>query len=219
MMKEILEEPQAIRQAMMQDRKLLLEMGIGILRSRQVVITACGTSRYAALVGRYLFSRLAGKFCDVIMGSEFQYFSDSIDRNTLVIAVSQSGETADVIQGVKRAKENGALVYSLVNTVGSTLARMADSVLYLNCGPEIGVAATKTFVSQLTLFYLLAFTMENKLDDGIQQLLDICPLIERTSSRTPRACRCWRRRPGTGTTSTTSPGASTSPSPPRGPSR
>lgn len=178
MMKEILEEPQAIRQAMMQDRKLLLEMGIGILRYRQVVITACGTSRFAALIGRYLFSRLAGKFCDVIMGSEFQYFSDSIDRNTLVIAVSQSGETADVIQGVKRAKENGAQVYSIVNTVGSTLARMADRVLYLNCGPEIGVAATKTFVSQLTLFYLLAFTMENRLDDGIQQLLDICPLIE-----------------------------------------
>jgi glucosamine--fructose-6-phosphate aminotransferase (isomerizing) len=178
MMKEILEEPQAIRRATMQDRKLLLEMAIGILRSKQVVITACGTSRFAALVGRYLFSRLAGKFCDVIMASEFQYFSDSVDRNTLVIAVSQSGETADVIQGVKRAKENGATVYSLVNTVGSSLARMSDSVLYLNCGPEIGVAATKTFVSQLALFYLLSFTMANRLDDGIQDLLAICPKIE-----------------------------------------
>ncbi len=178
MMKEILEEPQAIRRATMQDRKLLLEMAIGILRSKQVVITACGTSRFAALVGRYLFSRLAGKFCDVIMASEFQYFSDSVDRNTLVIAVSQSGETADVIQGVKRAKENGATVYSLVNTVGSSLARMSDSVLYLNCGPEIGVAATKTFVSQLALFYLLSFTMANRLDDGLQDLLAICPKIE-----------------------------------------
>ena len=178
MMKEILEEPQAIRRATMQDRKLLLEMAIGILRSKQVVITACGTSRFAALVGRYLFSRLAGKFCDVIMASEFQYFSDSVDRNTLVIAVSQSGETADVIQGVKRAKENGATVYSLVNTVGSSLARMSDSVLYLNCGPEIGVAATKTFVSQLALFYLLSFTMANRLDDGLQDLLAICPMIE-----------------------------------------
>jgi glucosamine--fructose-6-phosphate aminotransferase (isomerizing) len=178
MLKEILEEPQAIRRATMQDRKLLLEMAIGILRSKQVVITACGTSRFAALVGRYLFSRLAGKFCDVIMASEFQYFSDSVDRNTLVIAVSQSGETADVIQGVKRAKENGATVYSLVNTVGSSLARMSDSVLYLNCGPEIGVAATKTFVSQLALFYLLAFTMANRLDDGLQELLAVCPKIE-----------------------------------------
>ncbi len=179
MLKEIMEEPQAIKQATMQDKRLLLEMAIGILRSKQVVITACGTSRYAALVGRYLFSRLAGQFCDVIMGSEFQYFSDSIDKNTLVIAVSQSGETADVIQGVKRAKENGATIYSLVNTVGSSLARMSDRVLYLNCGPEIGVAATKTFVSQLALFYLLSFTMANKLDDGLQQLLDVCPKIER----------------------------------------
>ena len=178
MLKEILEEPQSIRQAMMQDQQLLLEMGIGILRHRQVVITACGTSRYAALVGRYLFSRLAGKFCDVIMGSEFQYFSDSVDRNTLVIAVSQSGETADVIKGVKLAKGNGATVYSLVNAVGSSLARMADRVLYLNCGPEIGVAATKTFVSQLTLFYLLAFTMGHRLDDGIRDLHGVCPLIE-----------------------------------------
>jgi glucosamine--fructose-6-phosphate aminotransferase (isomerizing) len=183
MMKEIMEEPQAIRCATMQDKWLLLEMAIGILRSRQVVITACGTSRYAALVGRYLFSRLAGRFCDVIMASEFQYFSDSIDKNTLVIAVSQSGETADVIQGVKRAKENGATIYSMVNTVGSSLARMSDRVLYLNCGPEIGVAATKTFVSQLALFYLLAFTMANKLDDGLQQLLDICPKIERCFSK------------------------------------
>ena len=183
MMKEIMEEPQSIRCATMQDKRLLLEMAIGILRSRQVVITACGTSRYAALVGRYLFSRLAGKFCDVIMASEFQYFSDSIDKNTLVIAVSQSGETADVIQGVKRAKENGATIYSMVNTVGSSLARMSDRVLYLNCGPEIGVAATKTFVSQLALFYLLSFTMANKLDDGLQQLLDICPKIDKSFSK------------------------------------
>ncbi len=183
MMKEIMEQPQAIRCATMQDKKLLLEMAIGILRSKQVVITACGTSRYAALVGRYLFSKVAGEFCDVIMASEFQYFSDSIDKNTLVIAVSQSGETADVLQGVKKAKENGATIYSLVNTVGSSLDRMSDRVLYLNCGPEIGVAATKTFLSQLVLFYLLSFTMANKLDDGLQQLMDICPKIEKSFSK------------------------------------
>jgi glucosamine--fructose-6-phosphate aminotransferase (isomerizing) len=183
MMKEIMEEPHAIRCAAMQDKRLLLEMAIGILRSRQVVLTACGTSRYAALVGRYLFSRLGGKFCDVIMASEFQYFSDSIDRNTLVIAISQSGETADVIEGVKRARANGATIYSLVNTVGSTLARMSERVLYLNCGPEIGVAATKTFMSQLTLLYMLAFTMANQMDEGLAKILDICPKIERCFSK------------------------------------
>jgi glutamine---fructose-6-phosphate transaminase (isomerizing) len=183
MMKEIMEEPHAIRCAAMQDKKLLLEMAIGILRSKQVVLTACGTSRYAALVGRYLFSKLGGKFCDVIMASEFQYFSDSIDKNTLVIAISQSGETADVIEGVKRARENGAAIYSLVNTVGSTLARMSERVLYLNCGPEIGVAATKTFMSQLTLLYLLAFTMANQMDEGLEKILEICPKIEKCFSK------------------------------------
>ena len=183
MMKEIMEEPHAIRCSTMQDKKLLLEMAIGILRSKQVVLTACGTSRYAALVGRYLFSKLGGKFCDVIMASEFQYFSDSIDKNTLVIAISQSGETADVIEGVKRARENGATIYSLVNTVGSTLARMSERVLYLNCGPEIGVAATKTFMSQLTLLYLLAFTMANKMDEGLEKILEICPKIEKCFSK------------------------------------
>lgn len=183
MMKEIMEEPRAIRCAAIQDKRLLLEMAIGILRAKQVVLTACGTSRYAALVGRYLFSRLGGKFCDVIMASEFQYFSDSIDRNTLVIAISQSGETADVIEGVKRARANGATIYSLVNTVGSTLARMSERVLYLNCGPEIGVAATKTFMSQLTILYLLAFTMANQMDEGLAKILDICPKIERCFSK------------------------------------
>ena len=178
MLKEIMEQPQAIRCALMQDKNLIIEMAMDILRARQVVLTACGTSRYAALIGRYVFSRLAGKFGDVVMASEFQYFSDSVDKNTLVIAVSQSGETADVIQGVKKAKENGATVFSLVNVAGSTLARMSDKVVYLNCGPEIGVAATKSFTSQLAVFYLLGFAMVNKFDEGAQKITAIAHLIE-----------------------------------------
>ncbi len=178
MLKEILEQPQAIRCALMQDRSLIMETAMDILRARQIVFTACGTSRYAALIGRYVFSKLAGKFSDVIMASEFGYFSDSIDKNTVVIAVSQSGETADVMEGVKRAKENGATIFSLVNVVGSSLARMSDRALYLNCGPEIGVAATKSFLSQLAILYLLAFAMVNRLDEGIEKIQAICPLIE-----------------------------------------
>jgi len=183
MMKEIMEQPQAIRCALMQDKGLIMEMAMDILRARQVVITACGTSRYAALVGRYLFSKLAGKFCDVIMASEFHYFADSIDKNTLVIAVSQSGETADVIEGVKRAKENGATIFSLVNMVGSSLARMSHRVIYLNCGPEICVAATKSFISQLAIFYLLAFTMSNRLEEGVEKVRAICTEIEECFSK------------------------------------
>jgi len=178
MMKEIMEQPQAIRCALMQDKDLIMEMAMDILRARQVVLTACGTSRYAALIGRYAFSKLAGKFSDVIMASEFHYFSDSVDKNTLVIAVSQSGETADVIQGVRKARENGATIFSLVNVVGSSLARMSDKVVYLNCGPEIGVAATKSFISQLVIFYLLAFAMANKLDEGTDKIREVSHLVE-----------------------------------------
>ncbi len=182
MLKEILEQPQVIRQSVMQDKKLIMDMAMDILRAKQIVFTACGTSRYAALIGRYAFSKLAGKFSDVVMASEFQYFSDSVDKNTLVIAVSQSGETADVIQGVKKAKESGAKVFSLVNVQGSTLTRMSDRVVYLHCGPEIGVAATKSFVSQLAIFYLLAFAMVNRLDEGIGELMPLSYLVEENLS-------------------------------------
>lgn len=178
MLKEIMEEARSLEMALHQDRQQLLEIAIDILRAKQVVIAACGTSRYAALIGRYLFSKLAGKFCDVVTASEFQYFSDSIDRNSLVIAVSQSGETADVMQGVKQARANGARVFSIVNVLGSSLARMSDRVLYLNCGPEICVAATKSFVGQLAIFYLLAFAMSNQLDEGMSKIKAIAGLID-----------------------------------------
>ncbi|MFC2013596.1 glutamine--fructose-6-phosphate transaminase (isomerizing) [Chloroflexota bacterium] len=178
MMKEILEQPQAIRRALMQDKYLIMEMALDILRARQVVLTGCGTSRYAALIGRYVFSKLGGKFSDVVMASEFHYFSDSVDKDTTVITISQSGETADVIHGVKKARENGATIFSLVNVLGSSLARMSDKVLYLNCGPEIGVPATKSFISQLVIFYLLAFAMANKLDEGIEKIRAVSSAVE-----------------------------------------
>lgn len=183
MVKEIGEEPQAIRRALVQDKDLIRTMAMDILRAKQVVITGSGTSRYAAIIGRYLFSKLAGKFCEAVMASEFEYFSDSIDKNTLVIAVSQSGETADVTQGVKIARENGATIFSLANMRGSSLARMSDEVLYLNCGPEICVAATKTFISQLTIFYMLSFAMINKLEESMEILKALSNSIQENISR------------------------------------
>jgi glucosamine--fructose-6-phosphate aminotransferase (isomerizing) len=180
MLKEIMEEPQAIRTATIQDKQLFTRLAMDILRARQVVITACGTSRYAALVGRYLFSDVARKFCDVVMASEFEYFSQSIDKNTLVIAVSQSGETADVIEGVKRAKANGAQIISIVNRFGSVLSRMSDDVIYLGCGPEIAVAATKSLVSQLAIFYLLSFAMVNQFDQAVSSLRELSGRLSKT---------------------------------------
>ncbi|MBT3362687.1 MAG: glutamine--fructose-6-phosphate transaminase (isomerizing) [Chloroflexi bacterium] len=170
MLKEIIEGPEAIQSAATQDKKHVMDVAMNILRAKQVIIAACGSSRYAALIGRYLFSQLASKFCDVVMASEFQYFASSIDKHTVVIAVSQSGETLDVMEGVKLAKAKGAKIVSIVNVPGSSLARMSHKALYLNCGPEICVAATKSFISQLVIFYLLAFAMMNKLDQGVKKL-------------------------------------------------
>ncbi len=173
MLKEIAEQPETLRCSLIQDRSYFTELAMDVLRAREVVITACGTSRYAALVGRYLFSKVAKKFCDVIMSSEFHYFSDSIDAATLVIAVSQSGETADVMEGVKRAKEKGATTLSIINRRDSLLARISDKVISINCGPEMCVAATKSFTNQLAVFYLLSYAMVNRYDAGVEKLRDI----------------------------------------------
>ena len=174
MLKEIMEQPHMLEKTMQQDEKKFNEIALDILRARQVIITACGTSRYAALVGRYLFSKVGRKFSDVVMASEFTYFADSVDKNTVVIAVSQSGETADVIEGVKAARAAGAEIISVVNRPNSLLADLSHRVIYLNCGPEVGVAATKTFLSQLAVFYLLSFSMVNSFDEAQRQLSNIC---------------------------------------------
>jgi glucosamine--fructose-6-phosphate aminotransferase (isomerizing) len=144
-----------------------------------VIITACGSSRYAALVGRYLFSKVGGKFCEVVMAPEFQYFSDSVGTNTVVIAVSQSGETADVVEGVRKSREKGAKILSIVNRDGTELSRLSDRVIQINAGPEIGVAATKSFSNQLAIFYLLAFAMANKFDVGVEKLKRIAEDVDR----------------------------------------
>jgi glucosamine--fructose-6-phosphate aminotransferase (isomerizing) len=173
MLKEIVEQGQVLSQIVRQDEKRFTKIALDILRANQVIITACGTSRYAALVGRYLFSKVAKKFCDVVIASEFGYFADSVDKNTTVIAVSQSGETADVVEGVKAARDAGAQIISIVNRPNSILADLSHYVIYLNCGSEIAVAATKSFLSQLAIFYLLSFSMVNSFDEAVAKLTDL----------------------------------------------
>ena len=180
MLKEMMEEPEAVENALQQDNQILLDTASEILQAKQVVLTACGTSRHAALVGRYLFASLAGKFSEVVMASEFENFANFVSKDTLLIAISQSGETADVISGVKIAKERGARVLSLVNVPESTLARISDRTIYMNCGPELCVAATKSFTAQLVIFYLLAFSMINRLQDGKRELLDVADRIRKS---------------------------------------
>ncbi len=186
MLKEIMEQAQVLAQTACQDKKGFTKIALDILRANQVIITACGTSRYAALVGRYLFSRVGKKFCDVVMASEFGYFADSVDKNTVVIAVSQSGETADVVEGVKAAKSAGAHIISIINRPNSILADLSHDVIYLNCGAEIAVAATKSFLSQLAIFYLLSFSMVNAFDEASAKLTglngEIADVLDRNKS-------------------------------------
>lgn len=149
-----------------------------IKNAKHVIFVACGTSRYASIIGRYLFSTVGKVMSEVIMASEFKYFCNSIDENTLIIAVSQSGETADVTMSINSAKAHGAKVISIVNVPGSSLERKSDYVFYLFCGPEVSVAATKTYTSELVVLYLISAALADKTKIMTQKLMHLPVRIE-----------------------------------------
>ena len=120
----------------------------------RIIIVGCGSAYYAGLVGEYMLEEYAGIPVEVELGSEFRYRKPIISKNTAVIAISQSGETADTLAAVREAKEKGALTLGIVNAVGSTIARETDAGVYNHAGPEIGVASTKAYVSQVTVLAL-----------------------------------------------------------------
>lgn len=146
-----------------------------IQKLERVVIIACGTSYNAGLLGKYLFEVLAGLHADVDISSEFRYANPVLGKSTLVIAISQSGETADTIAATKEAKTYNCRTLAITNVVGTTLSREVENIVYTRAGPEIGVAATKTFTSQLIALYLLAIhfaRIRKKLDiDRSKRLL------------------------------------------------
>ena len=170
MLKEISEQPLSIQDTM---RGRLLEDGTtkisGInnnlkqfLSADRIIIAACGTSWHAGLVGEYLFEELTRIPVEVEYASEFRYRNPVINSSDIVIAISQSGETADTLAALKLAKERGAFIYGICNVVGSSIARLTDSGTYTHAGPEIGVASTKAFTTQLTVLTLLALHLGHK---------------------------------------------------------
>ena len=168
MLKEIFEQPRTIENALRGriDRDAStakfggLNMSLAELRAvDRIVITACGTSWHAGLVGEYLFEEFAHLPTEVEYASEFRYRNPPLDRHTLVLAITQSGETADTLASLRETKRRGHQVLALCNVVGSTIAREADGGIYLHAGPEIGVASTKAFTSQVTALTLLALLM------------------------------------------------------------
>ena len=168
MLKEIHEQPKVLEQ-MLSDRlkgeSVSLE-GLSLtdkqlLDVKKMTIIACGTAYHAGLIGKYIIEQLASIPTEVDVSSEFRYRCPIIDRKTLIMAISQSGETADTLAAVKEAKDKGAKVVSICNVVGSSLARESDGVLYTHAGPEIGVASTKAYTAQLGMLYLLAFKLSS----------------------------------------------------------
>jgi glucosamine--fructose-6-phosphate aminotransferase (isomerizing) len=165
MLKEIYEQPETLENAM---RGRLSESeasshfgGLNLdpqkLRNvERVILTACGTSYHAGLVGEYLFEEFARLPVEVEYASEFRYRNPPIDRNTIVIAITQSGETADTLAALRESKRKGHPTLAICNVVGSTIAREAEGGVYLHAGPEIGVASTKAFTSQVTVLTMLA---------------------------------------------------------------
>ena len=130
-----------------------------LTRTKRIILAACGTAWHAALVGEFLFEQLARIPSEVEYASEFRYRNPIVDEGTIFIAISQSGETADTLAAVEKAKERGATVLGVVNVVGSTIARTTDAGVYLRVGPEIGVASTKAFTAQVSVLAMLAIEL------------------------------------------------------------
>lgn len=164
MLKEIMEAPEVVRNTLR--GRLMLDEGrakLGGLEDvaeklqdvKRLIIVGCGTAYYAGLAGEYMLEERAGIPVEVELGSEFRYRSPILDEKTAVLAISQSGETADTLEAIREGKRKGAITLGIVNTVGSTIARETDAGVYNHAGPEIGVASTKALVSQLTALALL----------------------------------------------------------------
>lgn len=194
MLKEIFEQPETIRNAI----RGRIEPGEGVPKlggimpvwdklkeSRHIVIVACGTSFYAGNVGRYIFEELTEIDVEVELASEFRYRKLNFAPNTFIIAISQSGETADTLAAIREARRKGARLLGIVNVVGSSISRETEAGIYNHAGPEIGVASTKIFISQLTILSLLALLLGRhqklSLTEGVTAIKALSSLPELVS--------------------------------------
>lgn len=179
LIKEIHEQPAVVRQLALSQVATAQKLAQMMKESFGSFFIGCGTAANAALTGQYLFSRIARFHVNFEVGSEFGYLEDFLTPESLVIALSQSGETIDVIEPLVRAKkQRGIKVAALVNVLGSTLYRMADFDVLLNAGPEKCVLATKSYTAKLTMLTLTAYAMDGRVEEGQELLLKAADLIE-----------------------------------------
>ena len=183
MLKEIFEQPSSIndsiRGRILEDNTVKLggiyERTQDILNARDIYITACGTSWHAAQIGSYILETVLSKPIKVEYASEFRYRNKHLNSESLVISISQSGETADTLSAIRKAKEHGALTVGVVNVVGSSIARETDCGIYMHAGPEIGVASTKAFTSQVVVLSLLGnyLAQQKEIENSYKIISDI----------------------------------------------
>lgn len=186
MLKEICEQVETIKKAVLQDMTSISEVIELMKKAKNIFLIGCGTSYHACLTASYIFSKVAKLYVNTVLASEFPNFEDFLNSKSLVLAVSQSGETYDVLEAVRTARRNGSRVISIVNVMGSTLVRESDKFLLINAGPEICVLATKTYTSQLVLLSLLAHALNGTLGEFKKKLNFLWNVIYHLTARTTR---------------------------------
>ena len=171
MTKEIFEQPETLKLAVEQPEKDVSKFVKLIKSSKKVFLVGCGTSYHSCLSAAYFFSSISNVMVECCIASEFSRVEKFVDKNSLVIAVSQSGETADLLEAIKNAKKNNAKVVSIVNVMGSSVMRISDCSLLMNAGPEICVLSTKSYTSQIAVFLLLAYAVIGKQEEAKRIIL------------------------------------------------
>ena len=182
MIKEIYDQEQSIRETIKQDKNAVRAIAKKLKDSKELLFIACGTAYHAAMVGSYLFAKIARMRSRVVLASEFEFYKELIDEKTIIIPVSQSGETADVLSAVKSAKENHGKVISIINVPTSSLGRISDDFLLTKAGKEVAVASTKAFTSQICLLAMLAYECAGKGEEGNRLLSEIPDKINQVLS-------------------------------------
>ena len=190
MLKEIFEQPECLKNCMrgrinVEGNHVTLSAMIDyrrqLLSTKRIVIVACGTSWHAGLIGKQLFESLCRIPCEVEYASEFRYRNPVVTKDDVVIAISQSGETADTLAAIQLAKEQGAFIYGICNAIGSSIPRATDTGTYIHVGPEIGVASTKAFTGQVTVLSMLALCLASELgtisDNQYKEMVNELTLI------------------------------------------
>jgi glucosamine--fructose-6-phosphate aminotransferase (isomerizing) len=184
MLKEIGEQDETLLRALQQDENTVADICEAMRRAFGTFFIGCGSSYHACLTGSYFFSKIAKVHVNTMLASEFENYEDFLTENTLVLAISQSGETADVLDAVNAAKRKGSKVVGIVNRDGSILTRESDSLLMMNSGLELCVLSTKTYTSQVVLMAMLAYAFAGQYEEGLKKIgslyLDIYQLTSRS---------------------------------------